>query len=102
MTGRNFYVMAFRRNQERTNFVKRTNVAESLCLVALFLAVNLEVHAQTWSTTGSMGAQRAFHSATVLNNGEVLVAGGETGSNTACPARYCITRPPGHSPPQAT
>jgi hypothetical protein len=56
--------------------MKNTNVTGSLCFVALFLAVNLDVHAQTWTVTGSMGNQRAFFTATVLNNGQVLAAGG--------------------------
>jgi hypothetical protein len=42
----------------------------------LFLGVSLKAQAQTWSITGSMGTQRAFFTATVLNNGEVLIAGG--------------------------
>jgi hypothetical protein len=58
-----------------------------LCLVSLFLGVNAKLQAQTWSFTGSMGAQRAFHTATVLNNGQVLVTGGRNrlqyGLNTA-------------------
>jgi hypothetical protein len=54
----------------------KTNVSGWFCLITLFLGVNLRVRAQTWSFTGSMGAQRAFFSATVLNNGQVLAAGG--------------------------
>jgi WD40 repeat protein len=56
--------------------MRRTNISGSLCFVALFLAVNLEVHAQSWTVTGSMGNQRAFFTATTLNNGQVLAAGG--------------------------
>jgi Kelch motif len=56
--------------------MRKTNVTRSLCFVALFLAVNLEVHAQTWTVTGSMGNQRAFFTATVLNSGLVLAVGG--------------------------
>ena len=56
--------------------MRRTNVTGSLCFVALFLAVNLEVHAQTWTVTGSMGSQRAWFTATLLNNGQVLAVGG--------------------------
>jgi hypothetical protein len=56
--------------------MKKTKFNGQLCLVALFLAVNLEVHAQTWSVTGSMANQRAFFTATVLNNGQVLAVGG--------------------------
>ena len=54
----------------------KKNASGWLCLITLFLGVNLRVQAQTWSFTGSMGAQRAFFPATVLNNGQVLAAGG--------------------------
>ena len=36
----------------------------------------------SWSTTGSMGAGRGYHSATLLPNGKVLVAGGVAYSGT--------------------
>jgi WD40 repeat protein len=35
-----------------------------------------------WQTVGSMGATRAFHSATLLPSGKVLVVGGNSGSGT--------------------
>lgn len=56
--------------------MRKINVSACLCLITLFVGPSLRVQAQNWSFTGSMGAQRAFHSATVLNNGQVLVAGG--------------------------
>ena len=56
--------------------MRKTNVRLWVCLLTLFLAAGVKAEAQTWSFTGSMGAQRAFHTATVLNNGEVLVVGG--------------------------
>ena len=59
--------------------MKRTHVNAYLglvFLVLLSLGTSLNVHAQSWSFTGSMAAQRAFRTATVLNNGDVLVAGG--------------------------
>jgi N-acetylneuraminic acid mutarotase len=34
----------------------------------------------TWSSTGSLATARLFHTAALLPNGEVLVAGGESGS----------------------
>jgi hypothetical protein len=61
---------------ERGNSMTRVKVSRWMCLIALFLGVSLKAQAQTWSFTGSMGPQRAFFTATVLNNGEVLVAGG--------------------------
>jgi N-acetylneuraminic acid mutarotase len=57
----------------------------SLFLVSLFaivLAANAAVPAfagtsGTWANTGSLNTTRAGHSATLLPNGQVLVAGGE-------------------------
>ena len=53
----------------------------------------------TFSYTGSMNAARAAQTATLLNNGMVLIAGG--GAYT--PARSCTIPPPGPSrtPPAA-
>ena len=49
----------------------------------------------TWTTTGSLATGRANHTATLLPNGQVLVAGGD-GDSGDFPARSCIIRPPGH------
>ena len=46
-----------------------------VCVLALLLGTGRQVEAQTWSVTGNLGPERAFHSATALNSGEVLVAG---------------------------
>lgn len=57
-------------------FMRKASVSVWLCLVTLFLGVNFNVQAQTWSFTGNMNYYHASHTATLLNNGEVLIAGG--------------------------
>ena len=46
----------------------------------------------TWSATGSLGTARYDHTATLLPNGKVLVAGGGSGSGYASRARNCTYR----------
>jgi hypothetical protein len=61
--------------------MKRTNVSLVLGLVMLFLNASLNVQAQSWSLTGSMETARGNLTATLLNNGQVLVAGGRLRGN---------------------
>jgi hypothetical protein len=42
-----------------------------------------DLAAGSWTRTGSMATAREFHTATLLPNGKVLVAGGSDGFNTA-------------------
>jgi len=56
--------------------MRKTNVPGWLCLIALFLGVTINGQGQSWSFTGSMQQARNYFSATLLNNGQVLVVGG--------------------------
>ena len=55
----------------------------------------------TWSATGSLNTARDFHTATLLPNGKVLVAGGFDSSGSSSRARNCTTRPAGPGVPPA-
>ena len=54
----------------------KRNPSASLGLTLLFLAAGLQMQAQSWSFTGSMQQTRIYPTATLLQNGEVLIVGG--------------------------
>ena len=56
--------------------MRKTSVNVWLCLVTLFLGVNLKAQAQSWSFTGSMSPSRVYPAAALLPDGQVLVVGG--------------------------
>jgi Galactose oxidase, central domain len=53
-----------------------TIIARWVCSIVLSLAGSLSVQAQSWTLTGSLNQARDNHTATLLNNGQVLVVGG--------------------------
>ena len=74
----------------------------TLILVLFLIGLPRLGSAQTFSPTGSMVTARDSHTATLLSNGKVLVAGGEDSSGTPLASAELTTRPAAPFPPQAT
>ena len=56
--------------------MRKRTISGLLLLTALLLGVSLPLQAQSWSFAGSLQQARASFTATLLNNGLVLVVGG--------------------------
>lgn len=55
-------------------------VAPGIFAIAAITALAQPLPAQTWTATGSMTVERAYHRATLLNDGQVLIDGGQNNS----------------------
>jgi hypothetical protein len=51
-------------------------MAQALVALALNLAINQPAKASSFTPSGGLSNAREFHTATLLTNGQVLVAGG--------------------------
>ena len=85
--------------------VKKLLTLSILILVMLSSFANVSPVAaspNTWSSAGSMTQTREEHTATLLEDGRVLVAGGSIDGQTNLASADCMTRPraPGRRPPR--
>jgi FG-GAP-like repeat/Kelch motif/Galactose oxidase, central domain len=66
-----------------------TSAAMVLAAIFCFAALSPAAQADSWKNTGSMAIARGIHTATLLQNGKVLVAGGKNaGASTATAELY--------------
>jgi hypothetical protein len=78
----------------------RTLVFVSMAALVLVASTAIPAFAQAsgrWTKTASMNTARQDHSATLLQNGQVLVAGGANGSYLASAELYTPSRSSGRS-----
>jgi len=82
--------------------MKSSLLSTLLLGVASTLPLAMAQSPGTFTPTGDLTEPRREHTATLLTNGKVLIAGGTGNSLAALAARSCTILPPEPSPPRAT
>jgi len=86
----------------RGETMKSSLLSTLLLGVASTLPLAMAQSPGTFTPTGDLTEPRREHTATLLTNGKVLIAGGTGNSLAALAARSCTILPPEPSPPRAT